>query len=454
MENSAQERLDRSPLAAPDRQTTTGFWPRWWSRLLTAYIGIIPPPIYLVLLIVIAGFALTGKVPGEISMVVAIMALGGFTLGEIGKRLPILRDVGAAAMLILIVPSYLVFQHLLPAPLLNVTLNFFNTTNILSLFIAIVVVGSILSMERHTLIAGFLKVFLPLIAGSIMAAIVGLLVGMVLGLGAYHTFFFIIVPIMGGGLAEGALPLTIGYAQILHQAQGNLFAQVVPAVLIGNFTATLLTGLLNYLGKKTPHLTGEGNLEPGEQDSPELTQDERSGQIDMRHIAAVGITAITLYLLGSLCTRLFGIPGLIVLIVLAIIIKLAHMVAPEQQQGATQLYKFFVTVFTFPMLFAVSIALIQWKQLVAGFAFPNLITALAVVATLMGTGFVVGRWIRLYPIETAIVNLCHSGMGGAGDLAILTAANRMKLMPFAQIATRIGGIAMVALALLLLAHFV
>jgi 2-hydroxycarboxylate transporter family len=44
----------------------------------------------------------------------------------------------------------------------------------------------------------------------------------------------------------------------------------------------------------------------------------------------------------------------------------------------------------------------------------------------------------MYPIETAIVNACHSGQGGTGDVAILTAANRMQLMPFAQIATRIG----------------
>ncbi|MCJ2130233.1 2-hydroxycarboxylate transporter family protein, partial [Methylobacterium sp. E-045] len=51
----------------------------------------------------------------------------------------------------------------------------------------------------------------------------------------------------------------------------------------------------------------------------------------------------------------------------------------------------------------------------------------------------VGRRLGMYPIETAIVNACHSGQGGTGDVAILTAANRMALMPFAQIATRIGG---------------
>ena len=79
-------------------------------------------------------------------------------------------------------------------------------------------------------------------------------------------------------------------------------------------------------------------------------------------------------------------------------------------------------------------------------------TIVATVATLMGTGFVVGRMLKMYPIDTAIVNACHSGQGGTGDVAILTAANRMQLMPFAQIATRIGGAIVVTLTLIVLAH--
>ena len=66
----------------------------------------------------------------------------------------------------------------------------------------------------------------------------------------------------------------------------------------------------------------------------------------------------------------------------------------------------------------------------------------------MGTGFVVGRLMKMYPIDTAIVNACHSGQGGTGDVAILTAANRMQLMPFAQIATRIGGAIVVTVTLI------
>jgi malate:Na+ symporter len=45
----------------------------------------------------------------------------------------------------------------------------------------------------------------------------------------------------------------------------------------------------------------------------------------------------------------------------------------------------------------------------------------------MATGFFAGRRLGMYPIESAIVNACHSGQGGTGDIAILTAANRMQL---------------------------
>jgi malate:Na+ symporter len=60
--------------------------------------------------------------------------------------------------------------------------------------------------------------------------------------------------------------------------------------------------------------------------------------------------------------------------------------------------------------------------------------------------------LNMYPIESAIINACHSGQGGTGDVAILTAANRMQLMPFAQIATRIGGAITVTVVLIVLSR--
>ena len=78
------------------------------------------------------------------------------------------------------------------------------------------------------------------------------MVGTLLGLGAYHTFFFVVVPIMAGGVGEGAIPLSIGYSQILHQPQGDLFAQVLPPVMLGSLTAILLAGTLDFVGKRFP----------------------------------------------------------------------------------------------------------------------------------------------------------------------------------------------------------
>jgi Na+/citrate or Na+/malate symporter len=124
---------------------------------------------------------------------------------------------------------------------------------------------------------------------------------------------------------------------------------------------------------------------------------------------------------------------------LAVFAKLASAVSPHLQAGGFVVYKFVQVSMTYPLLFAIGVAMTPWHELMAAFTLVNLITIVSTVATLMTVGFVVGRWLGMYPIETAIVNACHSGQGGTGDVAILTAANRMALMPFAQIATRIGG---------------
>jgi Na+/citrate or Na+/malate symporter len=80
----------------------------------------------------------------------------------------------------------------------------------------------------------------------------------------------------------------------------------------------------------------------------------------------------------------------------------------------------------------------------------SLILITLVVLALTVAGFFVGRWVRLFPVESALINACHTGAGGTGNVAILTAAERLGLMPFAQIATRIGGAITVTLTLLIL----
>jgi Na+/citrate or Na+/malate symporter len=131
---------------------------------------------------------------------------------------------------------------------------------------------------------------------------------------------------------------------------------------------------------------------------------------------------------------------------------LAHGASPKLQEGAFVVYKFFRTAVVYPLLFAVGVAITPWDKLLAAFHPANIITIFATVSSLMATGFVVGRWLKMYPIETAIINATHSGQGGTGDVAILTASNRMVLMPFAQVATRIGGAITVTLVLIILSR--
>jgi Na+/citrate or Na+/malate symporter len=155
-------------------------------------------------------------------------------------------------------------------------------------------------------------------------------------------------------------------------------------------------------------------------------------------------------MLGLLCNKLIGLPAPVAMLFITVLIKLARAVTPSLQAGSFFVFRYFQVAVTYPLLFAIGVSLTPWETLIAAFALPKLITIVATVATLVGSGFVIGKWVNLYPIDTAIVNACHSGQGGTGDVAILTAANRMQLMPFAQIATRIGGAITVTLALVLL----
>jgi malate:Na+ symporter len=133
-------------------------------------------------------------------------------------------------------------------------------------------------------------------------------------------------------------------------------------------------------------------------------------------------------------------------------LKLSQAASPRLESGAAAVYQFFSTAVTYPLLFAIGVAMTPWDQIVAAFTAPVAATIVATVVAMIGTGFVTAFAVKMYPIDVAIVNACHSGQGGTGDVAILTASNRMRLMPFAQIATRIGGAITVTLTLIALAR--
>jgi CCS family citrate carrier protein len=431
----------------------TAFWPYGWWKIMDFRIGIVPLPVYVAFVGVLIYTLLTSdKLPGNLLYVIPMLAIFGFTCAELGKRTPILKNVGAAAIFATFIPSALAFYNLLPAEVVRVTGEFTKNSQFLYLFISAIIVGSIFGMDRNVLIKGFFKIFVPLAIGSVAAGVVGTLVGMLMGKTAYDTFFFIVVPIMAGGVGEGAIPLSIGYSEILTADQGHMFATVLPAVMLGSLTAILLSGTLNYIGKRYPHLTGEGQLQPGVANDINPTEQKAAGIADVGTVAAGWLTAITIYLLGTVTFKVTGLPAPVAMLFIAVAMKLTRAISPKLQQGGAAVYKFFQIAVTYPLLFAIGVSMTPWDKLMEAFNVANLVIIVSTVATLMGVGFLTGRRIGMYPIESAIINACHSGQGGTGDVAILTAANRMVLMPFAQIATRIGGAITVTLTLIFLAH--
>ena len=432
------------------------FKEKWWQILDTWKIGVIPLPLFVLSGVLIAIECLNGRLSSDIVVMIATLAFFGFACGEFGKRLPVIGKLGAAAICATFIPSAMVYYGLLPDVVVESTTKFYKSTNILYLYICCIIVGSIMSMNRTTLIQGFLRIFFPMLCGEIVGMLVGMGVGLALGLDPFQIFFFIILPIMAGGVGEGAIPLSIGYAALLNMDQGVALGKVLPMVMLGSLTAIVISGCLNQLGKRYPHLTGEGQLMPaGKETSADIPDNAQSAPLtsDVTTFASGVLLAVLLYMVGMLGNKLIGLPAPVGMLFVAVFIKLIHGVSPRMLAGSQVVYKFFQTSVTYPILFAVGVAITPWQELVNAFTLSNLLIIISTVISLVATGFLVGKKLGMYPIDVAIISCCQSGQGGTGDVAILTAGNRMVLMPFAQIATRIGGAINVSVSLLILGSF-
>ncbi len=415
-------------------------------------IGIVPVVVAVAVVVLVAVYVGQGKVPADLTTAIPVLALGGFACAEIGRRLPGLRRIGAAAILATFIPSFLVYIHAIPKPLETAIKTFTDQSNFLYLFIAAIIVGSILGMDRRVLIGGFVKIFVPIFVGSVVAIAAGCATGVALGIDLPTVAFKIVVPVLAGGVGEGAIPLSIGYSALHGGDQGALLAEILPAVMFGSLTAILLAGGLSLLGRRHPSLTGNGILQPGEVDVA-LGQADPRLVPDLPTVGAALVLAMTLYMAGALVQKLTNFPGPVTMLFLTVALKLSRFVSPRLEQGAFRNYQFAATLLTYPLLFAIGVAKTPWDKLISAFNAPELITIVVTVATLTATGFAVGRLVNIYPVEAGIIAACRASQGGTGDVAILSASDRMQMMPFAQVATRIGGALTVTLALAAFARF-
>ena len=420
-------------------------------RLLRYEIGVIPLPYFIGIALIVFLSAHFGLLPKTMIGGLAVIMTMGMFFGQIGQRLPILKEIGGGAILCLMLPSVLVFYGFFGSTTLDATKMLMKDANFLYFVIASLVVGSILGMNRFILVQGMLRMFVPLLVGTLAAVAAGLLVGVLFGYSVYHTFFFIIVPIIGGGIGEGILPLSLAYSAILGGSPDQYVAQLVPAAVVGNIVAIICAGALARLALRKPALNGDGMLIRAKAENDLFRESEDKGTaIDFRYMGAGVLLICAFFVLGGLLEKVVHIPGPVMMILVAVLFKYLQVLPQRLEDGSKAFYKLVSTAFIWPVMIGLGMLYVPLDSVVKVFSVGYVLVCTAVVVAMTLAGFLIGNLLKMFPIESAIVTCCHSGLGGTGDVAILSAANRMSLMPFAQISTRIGGASTVILATLLL----
>lgn len=408
-------------------------------------VGVLPFPIYIAIAAIVLAAAYFQKLPADMIGGFAIIMVAGMVLGEIGSRLPIIKSIGGPAILALFVPSAFMFFGWLNETTVNAVSNLMTTSNFLYFYIACLVAGSILGMNRVVLIQGITKMLVPLVAGTAVSMAAGVGMGLLLGYEAKHTLFFIVVPILAGGIGEGILPLSAGYSTILGIPAAELISQLIPAAIIGNIFAIIGAALLKQLGAKKPHLTGKGVLVKTKGPvMPKSIDDTKP--VNFALMGAGLLVACSFYVFGHLMESSLHIPAAILMILIAAIAKVLKLIPEQLEQGAFHLYKFVSTSFTWPLMVGLGLLFIPLEDVAGIISFSYVLICATVVFAMIATGYFVGQWLNMHPVDSGIVIGCHSGLGGTGDVAILSASDRMSLMPFAQVATRLGGAGTVILA--------
>ncbi|MBR6894953.1 2-hydroxycarboxylate transporter family protein [Lactococcus piscium] len=428
------------------------------DRLKQFKIGFIPLPIYLVLLVGYIGITILDVVPEKDMLVsLGVMTVFAYLLEEVGAHIPVLKSLGGKVLVVTFLPAFLVYKNWLPTSTVKVVSSFMSNNNFLMFFITLLVVGSIASMNRVTLVKATSRILLILILCDITGSLVGTGVGMLLGMTAYKAYFFIVAPIMAGGVGEGAMPLSIGYAAVMSgMSQDNIFGQILPCVMLGSLVAVLLSGVLKKIGEMRPALTGNGKLI--DSDDEKLDNLKSSNKtVSIEKTLTAGVLAIAIYFLvvwlSSVLKSAVGIqlPAPVILLLVLMGAKMLGYIPKNIETGGASLYGFTVKGVTPSLLFGVGVAKTDWKELIAVFQNPAaILTIIATVFTIVITAFVVSKILGLYPVDTAIAVSCCSGQGGTGALAILAAGDRMTLMPFAQVAVRLGGAMTVTVAIFLM----
>jgi len=395
-----------------------------------------------------------GKLPSGMIGAFPVMIIIGVVFNEIGERVPILNSyLGGGAIATIFGTAALVYFNVLPEKTITIIDDFFDPGGFLNFYIAALITGSILGMNRKLLIKAAIRYFPAIIGGVIFALGFVWIAGTVTGYGGLAAMLYIGIPIMGGGMGAGAVPLSQVFGDSLQTDSGQILSMMIPAVALGNAMSVVAGGLLNRFGKGRPKISGEGQLmvlSSNESAATQITEEVQAKRdaISIEKLAVGLMIACSFYAFGMIVNKLVpGIHGYAWMILTVAIVKIAGILPEDFEICCYQWFQFIMKNLTGVLLVGIGVSYTDLGQIIQALTPIYLLLCFVVVLGAILGSALVGKLVGFFPIESAITaGLCMSNMGGTGDVAVLSAANRMELMPFAQISSRLGGAFMLLLA--------
>ena len=415
-----------------------------------------------------------GVLPTGMAGCFLFMIVLGTILGWVGDHTPIIRSyLGGGAIVCIFGSALLVYFHLLPdgemnLPLKNLDLvgainSFFKGDGgFLDWYIAALITGSILGMNRKLLVKAAARYFPAIFGGLIMAFGLCMAVAAIMGYPVMNALLLISLPIMGGGMGAGATPLSKIFETSSAMSAAEALSVMTPAVAIGNAISIVLAGILVKVlssDKLNGHgqLMRAGSVDPKELEiSPEMEQ--KRSNIQFYNLGTGLLVSGTFFAVGFVLQGLWNALGTGVtihayawMIISVAICKVTNIIPERIEIACFQWYQFVMKNLTNMLLVGIGICYLDISTVVSSFSITYLLLCLATCIGAFGGAALIGRLVGFYPFEAGVTaGLCMSNMGGTGDVAVLSAADRMELMPFAQISSRLGGAIILLLASLML----
>jgi Na+/citrate or Na+/malate symporter len=260
---------------------------------------------------------------------------------------------------------------------------------------------------------------------------------------------------MGGGMGAGAVPLSKIFDSGSSLSAAEALARMVPAVAIGNLFAIVMSGLLPKVFKGKGW-NGQGALLVNKSNDPheyDLSEEEmtKREKIDLRRMGIGLFVSGAFFCLGIIINKFFNmvlpdgqflpkIHSYAWMIISVALCKVFGWLDEDCEIGCYQWFQFISKNLTPMLLIGIGACYVPLQDVISQFTLTYVVLCLVtVLGAVIGSGLI-GKLVGFYPVESAITaGLCMANMGGTGDVACLSAADRMELMPFAQISSRIGG---------------